>query len=126
MLLWLWASRSQGLCPATYNLPLWQWLAGILLIAFGQALNVGIYRAIGTDGVYYGFKLGKKVPWVNGFPFSVVPHPQYVGSSLTVWGVTALLASQVPPGSALQLSLFGIAGFWTALYIITGIMEQYF
>ena len=56
-----------------------------------QALNVGIYRAIGNSGVYYGFKLGHHVPWHTGFPFNVVSHPQYVGSALTVWGAIALV-----------------------------------
>ena len=56
-----------------------------------QALNIGIYRAIGHEGVYYGFKLGHTIPWHDGFPFNLVPHPQYVGSVLTVWGVVALV-----------------------------------
>jgi hypothetical protein len=56
-----------------------------------QALNVGIYRAIGNPGVYYGFKLGHHVPWHTGFPFNVVSHPQYVGSALTVWGAVILV-----------------------------------
>ena len=54
----------------------WQWLAAAALLAVGQALNVGIYRAIGHPGVYYGFKMGHVVPWVDGFPFNVVAHPQ--------------------------------------------------
>ena len=58
-----------------------------------QALNVGIYRAIGNPGVYYGFKLGHHVPWHTGFPFNVVSHPQYVGSVLSVWGFIALVRS---------------------------------
>lgn len=37
-----------------------------------QWLNVGIFRAIGHAGVYYGFKLGHTIPWVDGFPFNVV------------------------------------------------------
>lgn len=72
------------------------WAASIAMVAFGQALNAGIYNAIGKNGVrisitltkrhpsdsyghpddgcrncghrakvYYGFKLGKKVPWVR-------------------------------------------------------------
>ena len=57
-----------------------------------QALNVGIYRAIGNPGVYYGFKLGHHVPWHTGFPFNVVSHPQYVGSALTVWGAVILVS----------------------------------
>ena len=52
------------------------WAAAALLVAAGQALNIGIFKAIGHAGVYYGFKLGHKVPWVDGFPFNVVQHPQ--------------------------------------------------
>lgn len=37
----------------------------------------------GRNGVYYGARLGKAVKWCRGFPFSVVPHPQYLGSALT-------------------------------------------
>ncbi len=37
-----------------------------------QWLNVGIFQAIGHAGVYYGFKLGHTIPWVDGFPFNVV------------------------------------------------------
>ena len=48
----------------------------LVLLAAGQALNVGIFRAIGHAGVYYGFKLGHTIPWVSGFPFNVVSHPQ--------------------------------------------------
>ena len=64
-----------------------------------------------------GVKLGHKVPWVNGFPFNVVPHPQYVGSSLSVWGMAALVWGQGPPGIGL------LAFYWTMLYIITGYQE---
>ena len=52
---------------------------------YPQALNVGIYKAIGHAGVYYGFKLGHHVPWHTGFPFNVVAHPQCVyGDTLAV------------------------------------------
>lgn len=37
-----------------------------------QWLNIGIFQAIGHAGVYYGFKLGHTIPWVDGFPFNVV------------------------------------------------------
>lgn len=57
-----------------------------------QWLNVGIFNAIGHAGVYYGFKLGHTVPWVSGFPFNVVAHPQYVGSVATVLGGAALVS----------------------------------
>lgn len=84
-----------------------------------QALNVGIYRAIGHAGVYYGFKLGHSVPWVTGFPFNVVRHPQYVGSVLSVWAAAVLFWTQAPPGTGL------LAAYWTGLYVVTAIQESY-
>ena len=56
---------------------IWCCQAGGALIIAGQSLNVAIYRAIGNDGVYYGFKLGRTVPWCSGFPFNFgLRHPQ--------------------------------------------------
>ena len=37
------------------------WVLSVSFLAFGQWLNTAIYRAIGADGVYYGFKLGAPV-----------------------------------------------------------------
>lgn len=95
-------------------------LVCLAFMAAGQALNVGIYNAIGHVGVYYGFKLGQQVPWVHGFPFNVVSHPQYVGSILSVWAIPALLWQQSPNG------LMPISLFWTGLYALTAIQEQFF
>jgi methylene-fatty-acyl-phospholipid synthase len=94
------------------------WLAALLLVGCGQALNIGIFNAIGSSGVYYGSKLGHDIPWVEGFPFNVVRHPQYVGSVMTVWGLAALVWTQAPAGLGL------LAAYWTVLYIITGWMES--
>ncbi len=74
----------------------------------------------GHDGVYYGFKLGVKVPWVTGWPFNTVSHPQYVGSVLTVWGMAALVSGHVEPAA-----LGTLVAYWTSLYIATGFQEQY-
>jgi methylene-fatty-acyl-phospholipid synthase len=112
--------RPTGLCFDIMSITLLQWLAFLLLVGYGQALNVGIFKAIGHEGVYYGFKLGHTIPWFNGWPFDSVSHPQYVGSVLTVWGVLALLWSQVAPA---QLVLLGV--YWTALYVVTGFQEEY-
>ena len=98
--------------------PLLHWLIFLILAAGGQSLNAGIFRAIGHAGVYYGFKLGEEIPWVDGFPFNVVSHPQYVGSVMTVWAGAALLWTQAPIGLGL------IASYWTGLYVITGFMES--
>ena len=64
-----------------------------------QALNIGIFRAIGHAGVYYGFKLGHTIPWHDGFPFNVVPHPQYVGAVMSIWGAVALVRPLLPSHS---------------------------
>ncbi|WIA15070.1 hypothetical protein OEZ85_001768 [Tetradesmus obliquus] len=140
ILLWFASLRRSGLCLdlAAISLPQWlaflllacygqslnvgifQWLAFLLLACYGQSLNVGIFQAIGHDGVYYGFKLGKVIPWVNGWPFDSVSHPQYVGSVLTVWGLVALVWGQAP-AAALGI----MAGFWTLVYVVTAVQEQY-
>jgi len=70
-----------------------QWVFLVLAAGLGQGLNVAIYRAIGKAGVYYGYRLGEQVPWVTGFPFSVLPHPQYFGACVTVIGVNAFVAT---------------------------------
>lgn len=96
-----------------------QVLLAAALLASGQALNVGIYRAIGKPGVYYGCRLGETVPWHDGFPFNVVRHPQYVGAVLTVWGMVSLVFRVLHPG------LLGVATFWTGLYTVTALIEDY-
>jgi methylene-fatty-acyl-phospholipid synthase len=63
------------------------WLAvGSALMVAGQLLNLGVFIRLGKIGVFYGNKLGYDVPWCRGFPFSVLSHPQYVGTVLSIWG----------------------------------------
>lgn len=120
MLLWFSSIRDQGLCLDLSNIALWQWLGFLVLVCYGQSLNVGIFRAIGHDGVYYGFKLGRKIPWVTGWPFDTVSHPQYVGSVLTIWGLVALVWGQAP-----ITPLLAVSGFWTMVYAATAVQEQF-
>ena len=61
-------------------------LAGALLIAAGQILNVSVFRVLGRVGVFYGNRLGQPVPWRQTFPFTWFEHPQYLGTVLTIWG----------------------------------------
>jgi methylene-fatty-acyl-phospholipid synthase len=61
-------------------------LAGVLLMAAGQALNLSVFRALGKVGVFYGNRLGHHVPWRHTFPFTWFTHPQYLGTVLTIWG----------------------------------------
>ena len=98
------------------------WGVCLFMIVFGQALNFGIYYAIGETGVYYGFKLGKEVPWHHGFPFVIgsvpIPHPQYLGSILSLWGVIPIVWS---PHHGVGLVV--IALWWTLMYCFTGWTE---
>lgn len=97
-----------------------QWAAFAVLMAIGQVLNLAIYRAIGADGVYYGFKLGAPVPWSTAFPFSAgFRHPQYVGGFASQLGVFALFASE----ATIAAGLVPLAGWWGALYVINSVIE---
>mmetsp|Transcript_28836 Transcript_28836/g.42862 ORF Transcript_28836/g.42862 Transcript_28836/m.42862 type:complete len:314 (-) Transcript_28836:677-1618(-) len=89
-----------------------QALLGIELILFGQILNVSVYKAIGEHGVYYGCRLGKVVPWCDGFPFNFLPHPQYLGSSLSIWGVCIFLGGMIPYGVPVVMSCFYAFSSW--------------
>jgi hypothetical protein len=96
------------------------WLAALVFGAYGQALNVGIFRAIGRDGVYYGTRLGKRIPWVKGWPFdAALAHPQYAGSAMTVWAGALLMGGARPVGTGV------LVAYWTMLYVVTALMEQY-
>lgn len=63
-------------------------LTYILVAAFvsGQILNFSVYNTIGFNGVYYGIKFGKKIPWTSAFPYNItwLKHPQYIGAYLTI------------------------------------------
>lgn len=118
VLVWFGSNRANGICLDTTLITLEQFAGFLQLLAIGQALNVGIYRAIGEAGVYYGFKLGHTIPWHTGFPFNVVKHPQYVGSVATVLAFAVLVMNQAPSGLAV------LALYWTLLYVVTGIWEQ--
>ncbi len=85
-------------------------------------MNVAAIQAIGKVGIYYGFKLGHSVPWFTGFPFNLVPHPQYVGSVMTVWGTLLLMGTPVHWAAGMQL----IGTVWTLCYVASGAIEQYF
>lgn len=75
--------------PPTSSVP--ALLAGALLLAAGQGLNALVFLRLGREGVFYGVRFGRSVPWVEGFPFSVLAHPQYVGAVLSVWGLFLVL-----------------------------------
>jgi hypothetical protein len=70
---------TSGLCPLGL---------GLLFFCAGQALNVAVFNAIGGKGVYYGYELGYKVDWCDGFPYNLgFNDPQYWGVVLCIWGI---------------------------------------
>lgn len=76
---------------------------GVALIAAGQLLNLAVFARLGRTGVFYGNRLGHHVPWCLGFPFSVVRHPQYVGTVLSIWGLFIAMRWPAPDWAALPL-----------------------
>jgi protein-S-isoprenylcysteine O-methyltransferase Ste14 len=95
-------------------------LAAGLLLAGGQILNAATYRALGKAGVYYGFKLGRTVPWCTGFPFNTpIRHPQYTGSVLTIWGAAIAVYTPEHWQAGLHVMVFA----WTLFYVITSFIE---
>jgi hypothetical protein len=99
-----------------------QAVVGVIMFGAGQALNMGVYNALGKEGVYYGVRLGKPIAWYEGFPFTVVPHPQYVGCVLCIWGLVALLLNQ----ANVDVGLLTIASVWSGFYCFTGLIEHLF
>jgi methylene-fatty-acyl-phospholipid synthase len=71
-------------------------IAGGVLIAAGQILNISVFRVLGRVGVFYGNRLGQVVPWRQTFPFTWFEHPQYVGTVLTIWGFFVLMRFPAP------------------------------
>lgn len=82
-----------GLLVKSYELQLNHLTAlDIVLVSCGQALNSGVYNALGTIGVYYGSRFGETIPWVNSFPYNIgISDPQYWGCILTIVGCLNLL-----------------------------------
>lgn len=85
---------------------------GLGLIAAGQTLNFAVFRRLGRIGVFYGNRFGHEVPWVHGFPFSVLTHPQYVGTVASIWGL--FLATRFPHADWIALPLL------ETLYYVVG------
>ena len=94
---------------------------GTIIFAFGQFLNVSTYHTIGYNGVHYGCRLNreKPVPWVSGFPFNVVSHPQYVGSVLSIWGILLVVWNL-----RLGFAPVWMACMWTWYYVVVSKVES--
>ena len=88
----------------------------VVLGTIGQLLVWAVFYRLGKIGVFYGDWLGHDVPWCSGFPFSVLAHPQYVGTVLTIWAF--FLATRFPSRDWYLLPLLE-----TAYYIAGALFE---
>jgi len=78
-------------------------VTGVALLAFGQALNLGVIFRLKSNGMFYGNRFGRDTEWHTGFPFSLVPHPQYLGALLSVWAFMLIMRYPNPDWFALPL-----------------------
>jgi len=67
--------------------PIWVYVLALACAGFGQYLNYKVYQLLGINGVYYGVRFGKHIPWVTAWPYSVMANPQYIGCILTLVGL---------------------------------------
>lgn len=112
---WCYVYGHGSLIPATRDAVVLA-LGGTLIVV-GQALNWSVFYWLGAVGVFYGDRLGHEVCWHRGFPFSVLSHPQYVGTVLSIWGF--FLVMRFPHG---DWSLIPIVE--TVYYIIGAWLED--
>lgn len=63
----------------------------LAIIVVGQVLSAVVFYRLGRVGAFFGDRLGHRTAWCDGFPFSLIAHPQYVGAVLTIWGVFLLM-----------------------------------
>jgi methylene-fatty-acyl-phospholipid synthase len=108
---WYYLHFGVGVPPNMPTVPVA--LLSLAALAWGQVLNLFVWYRIGTNGVCYGIKYGRSVPWCTQFPYSVMQHPQYTGAILTVWGMFGLLASSAPK------DWFAIPLMETGLYVLS-------
>lgn len=78
-------------------------LGAAMLVLFGQILNFSVMWRLGNEGVFYGNRFGRHIEWQTGFPFSLMPHPQYLGALLSVWGFMLIMRFPNPDWIVLPL-----------------------
>lgn len=89
----------------------------VLALTIGQILNVSVFVRLGTVGVFYGTRFGHVVQWCSGFPFSLLAHPQYVGTVLSIWGLFMLTRHPEP-------DWFLLPALETAYYLCGALAER--
>ena len=86
---WCYAYGHDSLWPLSGSV--WSLGLGGALLVVGQLLNLSVFYRLGKEGVFYGNKFGYTMPWCRAFPFSLLKHPQYVGTVLSIWGLFLIM-----------------------------------
>ena len=86
----------------------------LALAVAGQILVVATFYRLGRTGVFFGDQLGFAVPQCREFPFSLLAHPQYVGTVLTIWGGFLLVRFPHDDWYALPVleTIYYLGGMW--------------
>jgi phosphatidyl-N-methylethanolamine N-methyltransferase len=92
------------------------WTVGGALLLVGQTLSALVFYRLGRAGIFFGDRLGYRVPWCRDFPFSVLAHPQYVGAVLSIWGF--FLIARFPQEDWILLPVVE-----TGLYVVGAYLE---
>jgi methylene-fatty-acyl-phospholipid synthase len=103
--------------PAPLSGSMFSLAVGGALIIVGQILNFSVFYRLGTVGVFYGNRFGYEIPWCREFPFSLLQHPQYVGTLLSIWGFFLIMC--FPHGDWYVLPMLE-----TAYYVLGAYFEQ--
>ena len=98
-----------------------QWTCLATSVVVGQGLNYVAWRALGKSGILYGHRLGLAVPWVVGFPFSLMSHVQYTGMCIFVTCWNAFLSSR----SHVEAGLFNLTAVQVLCYVYMALVEDY-
>lgn len=98
---WCYAAGDGRIWPATVSVV----ALGVAapLIVGGQILNAGVFYCLGPTGVFYGTKFGHSLPRSQAFPFSLLAHPQYVGTTMSIWGFFLIMRFPNPDWPVIPL-----------------------
>jgi phosphatidyl-N-methylethanolamine N-methyltransferase len=109
---WCYIHSGRFPFPAPHG-PFVMALSWALAVA-GQVLVVSTFYRLGRPGVFFGDQLGYAVPRCRTFPFSLLAHPQYVGTLLTIWGGFMLVRFPHDDWWALPLleTVYYLGGMW--------------
>jgi len=65
-----------------------------------------------VEKLFFGDRLGYEAPWCSAFPFSVLPHPQYLGAVVAIWAFFAVMRYPHPDWYLLPVveTMYYVAG----------------